>query len=160
MPHNMKLISIYTKYESLYTTVLVALNIYIGLHYFVALFNQMFKKCIVWNSNTKFGWKCQGRFLIPVGHWYEEKCCVWGGELLCMRRCVEERRRSAVYEEKCGGEEEKCCVWGAVWRRGGEVLCMRRSVEERRSVVYEEKCYVVEVLCMRRSVEERRSVVY
>ena len=47
MPHNMKLISIYARYESLYTTVLVALNIYIGLHYFVALFNQMFKKCIV-----------------------------------------------------------------------------------------------------------------
>ena len=32
--------------------------------------------------------------------------------------------------------------------------------ERRRSVVYEEKCYVVEVLCIRRRVEERRSVVY
>ena len=52
MLYNRKLISVYTRYECLYTTVMVALNIYIGLHYFVALFNQMFKKCIVWNWNT------------------------------------------------------------------------------------------------------------
>ena len=52
MLYNRKQISIYTRYECLYTTVMVALNIYIGLHYFVALFNQMFKKCIVWNWNT------------------------------------------------------------------------------------------------------------
>ena len=47
MLYTRKLISIYTRYESLYTTVMVTLNIYISLHSFVALFNQMFKKCIV-----------------------------------------------------------------------------------------------------------------
>ena len=156
MLYNRKLISVYTRYECLYTTVMVALNIYIGPHYFVALFNQMFKKCFVWNWNTTNlpvflillwqwkmreqdteqtdqgqgvrqedsedsqslcilklessspmglqkcvlfpcmwsyicvlraracvrvpawaagGWKCQGRFLIPVRHWMEVYIC-------------------------------------------------------------------------------------
>ena len=41
MLYNRKQISIYTRYECLYTTVMVTLNIYIGLHYLVALFNQI-----------------------------------------------------------------------------------------------------------------------
>ena len=40
---------------------------YIGLHYFVALFNQMFKKCIVRNWNTTcVSAMCDCRLLLPV----------------------------------------------------------------------------------------------
>ena len=83
--HNRKLIRFYTKYESLYTTVMVALNIYIGLHCFVALFYQMFKKCIFkkWNKSA-----CIFYFIIGLQKLYEamtsgnfktesDRVCVW-----------------------------------------------------------------------------------
>jgi hypothetical protein len=83
MLYNRKQISIYTRYECLYTTVMVALNIYIGLHYFVALFNQMFKKCIVWIWNTNKS-ACIFNFIIGLQKLHD----FWEYETESDRVCV------------------------------------------------------------------------